>query len=73
MKKEPCKYCEKEGTYSFGWLDRKGEWRDKHLTCDVHAPYSMKQQEFRMGLEQSADYWSRIFSEKPIYHLTSTP
>lgn len=49
---EKCKWCTKEGNYSFGWLNSKGEWHSKHYTCDIHAPISIGQQNFETSMAQ---------------------
>ncbi len=67
-----CKWCNKKGLYSFGWLDSKSEWHDKHLTCKSHAQISVGQQNLQCQLEQMRER-SMIFGrERPIlYDLKS--
>lgn len=67
-----CKYCDKNGTYSFGWLDSAGEWHDKHLICQEHAAFSILQQDFRCGLEQMRERMQ--LANCPVRHQQpSTP
>lgn len=62
---EKCKYCKRKGLYSFGWLDFKGEWHDKHLTCRQHAQISVLQQNLRCQLEQLGERM-RHFNVRPV-------
>lgn len=63
--KKRCKFCRKNGTYSFGWLDSNGEWQDKHLTCAIHAPISMSNQDLKLKMEQMRER----FKFRPTQHL----
>lgn len=47
---DKCKWCEKDGNYSFGWLDVEGNWRDRHYACSEHAEVSARQQEHDCNL-----------------------
>lgn len=69
---EKCKYCRRKGTYSFGWLNTAGEWRDKHLTCDKHALVSSAQQDFAMGMEQMRERHQMLFT-RPVVFINGNP
>lgn len=68
-----CKYCDKKGKYSLGWLDAKGEWQDKYLACDDHVVLSLHQQDFRMSMEMMRER-SKLFSQpKTLLHFDTNP
>ena len=54
---DKCKYCDKLGTYSFGWLDSEGVWQDRHLACDDHKLISFNQQSYAVEIAQLHDKW----------------
>lgn len=49
-KTNKCKYCNKKGMYSFGIVLNKGQWKNRHLTCEDHALCSSLQQQLDVSL-----------------------
>lgn len=73
MKKYKCKYCANDGVYSFGWLDLKGEWQDRHFTCGKHMEVSRLQQSLRMDLERMRERSIEFGAPRPIQFILSRP
>lgn len=58
--------CRRKISYSFGWIDRNGNWQDKHMTCDVHAQLSASSQQLRVSMDASAQMSELLFAERKV-------
>ncbi len=61
-----CKWCNKKGVVSFGWIDSEAVWHSKHLTCRKHAELSVSQQQLECNMETMRER-SKLFNRpRPV-------
>lgn len=65
-----CKYCNKKGICSFGFLDRHGIWHNKELVCWDHRDIAMGQQRHLASMENLQWRMEQFGKNLPIVFST---